>query len=670
MMRDILASFAHVQKAGHGWTARCPAHDDQRNSLSIGRGENGRWLLKCHAGCSVDAILVAARLETADLFPPSTEKSRIVAIYDYREHELLYQVVRSDPKTFRQRRPDGQGGWIWNLNGTKRVVYRLPDLQGRKTVFVCEGERDADRLWSLELPATSNAGGAGRWRAEYAAQLKAAGCQHVIVLPDNDPPGETHGRDVARSCADVGLSVKLIPLPELPPKGDVSDYLTQHSKDELLAIVRDAPLFDPVRRVAESTPIALTSLADLLSEPDDQVDYIVADRIPAGAVVLLVAPPKAGKSTMARELAFAVSRGEPWLGWRTAFGPVWLLVFEDKRSAVRTHFRQMGATGTEPIRLFVDQAPADLLPRLQVLGEQERPSLIIVDTVGRLIKAKDFNDYAEITQRFEPLLKLSRTTGATLLLLHHASAHAQREGLDAVLGSTAVSGSVDNILILRRIDQQRVFSSVQRIGPDLEATVIMLNADTGRLERVGTKRQHDDRELIARMLAALRTEPEPVSESWLQDHVEGRNQDKVRVLRQLFGMGQVERCGAGGRKDPYRYRLADSCSRGSESSCSGDSERDENSPHAGTSNEAEIPALFPCFDVRVPEVPSYISREQGNKNLLRTTVRPSFSHDPRVLVPVVPGTSEKHEIEAVKRQETPDKTGLSSCSRDAEYERF
>ena len=111
------------------------------------------------------------------------------------------------------------------------------------------------------------------------------------------------------------------------------------------------------------------------------------------------------------------------------------------------------------------------------------------------MRLKDFNDYAEVTRAFEPLLKLSRATGATLLLLHHGSAHQPREGLDAVLGSTALSGSVDNILILKRTDQQRVLSSVQRIGPDLEPTVIVLNADTGRLERAGRKRDVDDAEL-------------------------------------------------------------------------------------------------------------------------------------------------------------------------------
>ncbi len=109
----ILDAFHGVKKVGAGWTARCPAHDDRRHSLSIGTGEGGKWLLHCHRGCSLDAILAAVNLEHSDLFPDKEQKtnSRIVATYDYRDPAglLLYQVVRMEPKDFRQRRPDGNG---------------------------------------------------------------------------------------------------------------------------------------------------------------------------------------------------------------------------------------------------------------------------------------------------------------------------------------------------------------------------------------------------------------------------------------------------------------------------------------------------------------------------------------------------------------------------------
>ena len=119
----------------------------------------------------------------------------------------------------------------------------------------------------------------------------------------------------------------------------------------------------------------------------------------------------------------------------------------------------------DPIKLFVDQAPADLLDRLQALAADERPALIVVDMLAQALRVKDFNDYAQVSQAFGPLLQLSRSTGAALLLLHHGSAHRRREGLDAVLAAIAISGSVDNVLLLKRDDQQRTLSSIQRIGP-------------------------------------------------------------------------------------------------------------------------------------------------------------------------------------------------------------
>lgn len=89
------------------------------------------------------------------------------------------------------------------MTGVRRVVYHANRLQGEPTIYVTEGEMDADLLWSHGLPATTNPGGAGKWRAEYATMLKSAGCQWVVILTDNDPPGEKHGRDVARSCSDA-----------------------------------------------------------------------------------------------------------------------------------------------------------------------------------------------------------------------------------------------------------------------------------------------------------------------------------------------------------------------------------------------------------------------------------------------------------------------------------
>lgn len=140
--------------------------------------------------------------------PRSTPLPPIAGTHDYLDAAgaLLYQTVRFEPKDFRQRRPDRQGGWIWKeaLAGVDRVPYRLRELltglPGR-TVFIVEGEKDADRLASLGLLATCNAGGTEKWTDALSEHLR--GRAHIVVLADNDDPGRRHAQQVARSVTAV-----------------------------------------------------------------------------------------------------------------------------------------------------------------------------------------------------------------------------------------------------------------------------------------------------------------------------------------------------------------------------------------------------------------------------------------------------------------------------------
>ena len=168
-MCDVLAAFPSAKPAGDGWTAKCPAHEDQRASLSIGKGDDGRFLFKCHAGCSFDAILAGAHLEARDLFPQNGNGEggrRIIKTYDYCDvhGDLQYQVVRFEPKDFRQRRPDGHGGWIWNTRGwhpssiggrSFKGVRRSSLSKARRTLTVC-GHWASQRRATTVAPASGN----------------------------------------------------------------------------------------------------------------------------------------------------------------------------------------------------------------------------------------------------------------------------------------------------------------------------------------------------------------------------------------------------------------------------------------------------------------------------------------------------------------------------------
>jgi len=220
------------------WEARCPAHDDNRPSLSVTvLTKSGIVGVYCHAGCEPGDIVGALGLTLADLFPtriedsPSSKRARpqIEATYDYCDAagELVFQSVRMIPKDFRQRRPkpDSDGKWLWSVKGCPVIPYRLPDLHAAdplSPVFIVEGEKDVDRLRNLGFIATCNAGGAGKWKADHAAFLAG---RVVVILPDNDDPGRKHATQVAMSLRGVAASIKVVELPELPPKGDVSDWL-------------------------------------------------------------------------------------------------------------------------------------------------------------------------------------------------------------------------------------------------------------------------------------------------------------------------------------------------------------------------------------------------------------------------------------------------------------
>ena len=174
-------------------------------------------------------------------------QSQIEKTYDYTDEngQLVYQAVRKRPKTFRQRQPDGKGGWDWNLSGVRRVLYKLPELlaadQGR-AVFVVEGEKDVETLMSQGYIATCNPGGAGKWRDDYSETLKG---RNVVLIPDNDATGLKHVYEAAVSLHKSCSSVKIIQLPNLQEKGDVTDWFEGGgSKGEFEMIVKSSARYD------------------------------------------------------------------------------------------------------------------------------------------------------------------------------------------------------------------------------------------------------------------------------------------------------------------------------------------------------------------------------------------------------------------------------------------
>lgn len=266
----ILSLLQGVRRgSAGGYEARCPAHEDGRQSLSIGVGEDGRVLLHCHAGCSVEAVVGALGLGLEDLFsspapahpsPPPRARARgkLVAAYDYHAADgtLLCQVLRYAPKSFSQRRPDPDrpGAWINNMRGVPRVLYRLPAVLLRggagELIWLAEGEKDADALCRIGLCGTTGIGGAGKWEASYAEALCGS---RVVILPDHDPPGQKYAQVAARALCGMAASVRIVNLPGLSEHGDVSDWLAAGgTREQLETLARETTEWTPA--IASPSP--------------------------------------------------------------------------------------------------------------------------------------------------------------------------------------------------------------------------------------------------------------------------------------------------------------------------------------------------------------------------------------------------------------------------------
>lgn len=246
VINALKQSGSRITPRKNGCMAQCPAHEDNHESLSVSLAQDGKVLLTCHAGCRTDDILRKLGLNFEVLFPESNKgsypKPVIRETYDYTDQngEILFQAVRFQPKSFRQRKPDGKGGWIYNLQGVERVPYNLPGiceaLRDGNPVFLCEGEKDANNLIQRGLCATTSPMGAGKWSGKFNKWFNAA---EVIILPDNDEAGHKHAKLVAESLLNNGKvkTLRIVKLPGLQEKQDVTDWLMQGgSKDELLEL--------------------------------------------------------------------------------------------------------------------------------------------------------------------------------------------------------------------------------------------------------------------------------------------------------------------------------------------------------------------------------------------------------------------------------------------------
>jgi putative DNA primase/helicase len=289
-INEVLSHFEHVRPVGEAWTARCSAHEDRTPSLSISE-KNGKILMHCHRGCPVDRVIEAAGLKIGDLFVDSPQ-AKIVSVYDYPDESgrLLYQVVRFEPKDFRQRRPAGDR-WNWNLKGVRRVLYRLPDVLKSKSVLIVEGEKDCETARKLGLVGTCNAGGAGKWREHYTECLRG---KRVVIIADADEPGRKHAQEIAASLFGRTESLKVI---ELPAAKDLSEWVERGgTREALLELIRSTPDHKPAASPSVRTPLIAIGVEELLTREIKPREMLLDPVLPTQGLAMLYSKRGVGKT--------------------------------------------------------------------------------------------------------------------------------------------------------------------------------------------------------------------------------------------------------------------------------------------------------------------------------------------------------------------------------------
>lgn len=479
-LEEFAAKFrGPAKRAGHRLMVFCSSHkDESRQSLALSQGTDGKLLAHCYAGCATEAILAAVGLRITDLFPDRPTGNghghhagsrEIVATYDYTDGAgtELYQVVRFAPKDFRQRRPDGRGGWTWSLEGVRRVLYRLPDLAEQIRVFWTEGEKDADRLAGLGLPSTTAAGGAKAWRPEYAEQLAALGIHELIVLPDNDEPGHQYATVIADAARAQGLTVRIVQLPGLAAKGDVSDWLNAgHSVDELERLVSAAALAGTDEPAAlEVTCGKVLRGTEIFAIEAVEPDWLLQGVISRARQHMVVGASQGSKTWVLQGLGVAYAHPEVsvFLGQllrrhgRAAIGSWEQGQLEDVRRTQKL-VRGHGLSTCSEDLILISEPPATLRDEAYFLRlrrdlQDWGVSLYLIDSLSEAAGI-ELNDNTAFTEWWRARIKPLLDDGVTVIWSHlkgHAKAGVAQDRDSASRGATQIRALSTGVLELRQL---------------------------------------------------------------------------------------------------------------------------------------------------------------------------------------------------------------------------
>lgn len=465
------------KKQGGEFYSACPFHGDgKRPNFRVNVEKNSWFCDVCNEGGG--AVEFIAKLEHRDkkeVFrelvskeapAPMGPAGEIVATYDYTDRlgNLVYQVCRMSPKSFRQRRPDGKGGWIWNMEGIERVLYRLRDIQKpqNKHVWIVEGEKDVETIRGLGMAATCNVGGAGKWCDAYSRELKD---KEVLLCGDNDDAGRKHVEKVLESIEGHASSVRRIEIPA--PFKDVSDYAASfNDKQKLIAALMD--MIDGAQVMLRGGTLPIKNMAELEREYIQEVKNSktalvrLSDWLPSlrcvrplirGELVSIVGDTGTAKTYVLQHIAMLCR--VPTLLFELELPDA--LTFErfagiaNRKSGYDVYetYSASGAMDYSTVSHVytctkAGLAPADLegIINRAELKMANRPTLVLVDYVQLMGGGVGKSRYERVSAVAEQLKTVAKNTGTVVIMASQVGR--DRQSVEVHLHDAKDSGSIEN----------------------------------------------------------------------------------------------------------------------------------------------------------------------------------------------------------------------------------
>ena len=440
---DFLLLLKGVKQGKDGqFMALCPGHNDRNRSLGV-KQTDGKLLIKCFAGCDTTIILRSLNLESKDLFLNShkakPEHREIETVYHYEG----FEVVRTRPRGFYQRRPDGKGGYINNLKGVTLSLYHQDELPQAiaacKPIFIVEGEKDTHNVRKLGMAATCNPMGAGKWRDSYSQALKGA---DLVIIPDNDKPGRSHAAKVAELCYGTSKRVRILELPG--ESKDVSDWLDNGGDiEQLKQLIDQCPDYEP-----SNNGVKLRRMADVKAEA---VSWLWRPFIPKGKVTLEEGDPGIGKSWASLAVATAVTLGKGLPGQETT-EPANVLIASAEDGLADTIRPRLDAMGADVSHIFaIDGAlilDANGFALLESYLKRIHPALLIIDPLVAYLGASvDMWRANETRAVMAKLSRLAEQFEVAILAVRHLTKGEMSKSIYRGQGSIDFTAACRSVLL-------------------------------------------------------------------------------------------------------------------------------------------------------------------------------------------------------------------------------